>query len=132
MTYEKLPNDIIYIKRRRWEIRLLAIMLALMVWWLLLHYQIFENIFRNIEKEAPWRHGQIITILNCAYIILPFSRREKLRDFLYKKLGYYNTNDFIEVFEGKFVAKFPAPKLLPVWVLLMNVGYLKCFHLIIM
>lgn len=116
MTYEKLPHDIIFIRRRRWETRLLAIVFGLVIFGLLLQCQAFNDLYRSYGKRIPQGKLFLFVLLNAIYIGYAFSMQSTLINWFYKRFGKLTDEDFMDVLEGIYSARFPAPKILPVWV----------------
>lgn len=94
----------------------MAIVLALFIVWLLLKFQLLTGVFHSLGKGASQRVPFFLAILNVVYIGCAFAIRENFRNWFYKQFGNLTERDFIEVLEGKFTSRFPAPKIIPVWV----------------
>lgn len=117
MIYEKLPHDIVYIRRKRWKIRLLAMLLALTLSCIFVKLKNFSDFFRAVGGGMS--HNQsIFAIISVIYLGFSLSFQETLRNWVYKNFGHFTREDFIEVSEGKYLSKIPAPKIIPVWVMI--------------
>lgn len=116
MKYEKLPHDIIHIRRKRREAYLLTLIFVLVIFWILVRFHIVADLFR-VSKHIPEGWPILaLGLINVSYIAYGFAMQEKLKTWVYQYWGNYTDQDFIKVFEGKYASKFPAPKIIPVWI----------------